>query len=486
MKAVWSVARAMFRGWRHEVVRSLGGNLWAYRSVVALVALSAVGWTLLAASARSMLGLSSLQAGGLRALLLATTLNLALAMAGVVTVGLTVLVPETSSFATLLATMPLTPVQRRVALDGPVLAFGMTTAGLVAAPFVWLSVLAEHGVGPRVAVIAAAIAVTLTGALLGAALQRAVGVVVGLVLRLSRGVSRPVAAIVVYVLIAQQCLVAGVGTGESVSRTRAALKALADLCTSSPAAVVGLAAALPVAAGALWWLTTWIDGRRPSHCRAHLVGPDAGMLLDRPRSLFQLELLQLVRHPVNQSSLIVLGAVTLAAPLVHQVRDVLLWPVGGVLLLSMASLLVVGSYGATWSHHWLFRTASAQPVGWVRGKWLAALTFWLALLAVLSAAFAVTPLWDERILVAVSPQLFLAFVMSMLVGLAVPASEEQPLSSVVGVVLAAVAGIGFYLLTDRLSGGSELVLLTLVAALAGAAMLAYVRLARWRERDLVF
>jgi peptidoglycan/LPS O-acetylase OafA/YrhL len=152
----------------------------------------------------------------------------------------------------------------------------------------------------------------------------------------------------------------------------------------------------------------------------------------------------------------------------------------------MASLLVVGCYGATWCHHWLFRTTSAQPVGWVRSKWSAAIAFWLGLIAVLSAAFAVTPLWDMRLLVAISPQLFLAFVMSMLVGLAVPASEEQPLSSVVGVVLAALAGIGLYLLTDRLSGGSEVVLLSLVGTLASAGMVAYVRLARWRERDLVF
>ena len=99
MKQAFAAAHAMMRGWRHEVIRTLGNSLWAYRGVLALLGMTAVGWIALAASAPNAVGARALQGAGLQQLLLLATFNLVLALTTVMTVGLLVLVPEETAFA---------------------------------------------------------------------------------------------------------------------------------------------------------------------------------------------------------------------------------------------------------------------------------------------------------------------------------------------------------------------------------------------------
>ncbi len=74
----------------------------------------------------------------------------------------------------------------------------------------------------------------------------------------------------------------------------------------------------------------------------------------------------------------------------------------------------------------------------------------------------------------------------MLVGLVIPVSDEQPMSSMAAVTLAGVGGIGTTIAVTKISGDSTVISLAVSGVILGVALYGYGQLARWRERDLVF
>jgi hypothetical protein len=485
VKQAFAAAHAMTRSWRHEVIRTLGNNLWAYRGVLALLALTAAGWIALAASAPGAIGARSLRGAGLQEVLLLATLNLVLALSMVLTVGLLVLVPEETAFGTLLATMPMRPALRRLALDGAVILFAFGGEVLVSAPFIWLSVTAVHGAGAVTAIVVCWLALAVTGVMLGLALFRAATQLICWTIRLPRTLARAVAALVVIGVVGQQSL------GSAFSRNgkpqlQRALTLLARAAITQPALAVLVVLGIAVLSAGAWWCAAHLGGTAARTSGVRLVGPRAGALRPRPRRLITLELAQLVRHPANLSTLLILGGGAIAAVAWDTVRGALLWPLGAGLMLGIGSVLFVGSYGSTWTHHWLFRTASARPTGWVPSKWLAATGLWMGLLVSLGTAFTLTPLWNPGLAFGLAPQLLPAFGVSMLVGLVIPVSDEQPLSSVAAVAVSGVGGIGLAIAVSKIAGGSFVLSLAEAALLLVGSFCAYGPLARWREKDLVF
>jgi hypothetical protein len=110
----------------------------------------------------------------------------------------------------------------------------------------------------------------------------------------------------------------------------------------------------------------------------------------------------------------------------------------------------------------------------------------MGVLVSLSAVFMLTPLWNARLAFELVPQLLPAFGISMLVGLVIPVSDEQPLSSVTAVAVSGVGGIGLAIAVSKIAGGSFALSLAESGFLLVGSFCAYRPLARWRERDLVF
>jgi hypothetical protein len=485
VKQAFAAAHAMMRGWRHEVIRTLGNSLWAYRGVLALLGMTAVGWIALAASAPNAVGARALQGAGLQQLLLLATFNLVLALTTVMTVGLLVLVPEETAFGTLMATMPMRPALRRLALDGAVIVFALSGEILVSAPFIWLSVSAVHSAGAVTAIVICWFALAVCGVMLGLALFRATTQLICWIMRLPRTLARAAAALVIIGVVGQQSLGnAFIRNGKP--QLQQALTPLARAAVAQPAFAILAALGVTVLSIGAWWCAANLGGNVVRTSGVRLVGPLAGALHPRPRRLITLELVQLVRHPANLSTLLILGGGAIAAVVWDSVRSALLWPLGAGLLLGIGSVLFVSSYGSTWTHHWVFRTASARPAGWVPSKWLAATGLWLGVLVSLSAVFMLTPLWNARLAFELVPQLLPAFGISMLVGLVIPVSDEQPLSSVTAVAVSGVAGIGLAIAVSKIAGGSFTLSLAESGFLLVGSFCAYRPLARWRERDLVF
>jgi hypothetical protein len=485
VKQALAAAHAMMRGWRHEVIRTLGNNLWAYRGVLVLLGMTVAGWITLAASAPNAVGARSLRGAGLQELLLLATLNLVLALTAVFTVGLLVLVPEETAFGTLLATMPMRPALRRLALDGAVILFALGGETVVSAPFIWLSVTAVHGAGKVIAILVCWLALAVSGVMLGLALFRAATQLVCSIARLPRTLARAVAALAIIGVVGQQSL------GNAFSRNgkpqlQRALTPLARAAITKPALAVPAVLGITVLSVVAWWCAAHLGGNVARTSGIRLVGPRAGALRRRPRRLITLELAQLVRHPANLATLLILGGGATAAVAWDTIRRALLWPLGAGLLLGIGSVLFVGSYGSTWTHHWLFRTTSARPTGWVPAKWLAATGLWIGVLVSLGAAFMLTPLWNPGLAFGLAPQLLAAFGVSMLVGLVIPVSDEQPLSSVAAVAVSGVGGIGLAIAVSKIAGGSFALSLAEATLLLAGSFCAYARLARWREKDLVF
>ncbi|WP_322778232.1 hypothetical protein [Frankia sp. Cas4] len=485
MRQVLACARAMMQGWRHEMIRTLGNSLWAYRALLAAFALAAAGWIALAVTARNSFGIQNLHATGLQAMLLLTTFNLVLGLTAVLTVGLMILVPEETAFGTLLATMPMRPVLRRLALDGAVVLFALGLSVLVSAPFIWLSVTSVTGVGSVIVVLVCWLVLAVAGVLVGLALHRAATWMICMVTRLPRTLARAVSALVVIGAVGQQTMGSQFVNGGKPALQRT-LEPLAHAVIQRPLVAFAVALGIGVGSVGVWWCTALLGMGAARMGGVRLIGPYAGTLRHRPRSLPVLELVQLVRHPANLSTLMVLGGASLAAVASSAVRDALLWPLGAGLLLSVGSVLFVGSYGATWTHHWLFRTASVRPTIWVNSKWLAAIGLWAGVLATLCIAFTATPLWNMKLVWGLVPQLLPAFAVSMLVGLVIPVSDEQPMSSMAAVTLAGVGGIGTAIAVTKISGDSTVISLAVSGVILGVALYGYGQLARWRERDLVF
>jgi hypothetical protein len=210
----------------------------------------------------------------------------------------------------------------------------------------------------------------------------------------------------------------------------------------------------------------------------------AGRERGRPRTLLALEVIQAVRHPANLSAALLLAGLAGVLVASTRARSALLWPQGAVLVLAMISIVPIGSYGATWRAHWLYRCGSTRPTVWIGPKWTAMGAICAVLLASLTAIFLLTPGWAVGVAVAVLPHLVTGFVAAMVVGLVLPVSEEQPLSSVASVVLAAGLAAGLSYLVDRVSDSyAGAAAVAAVVTVGGVA--AYVRLVSWRESDLV-
>ncbi len=483
MSAVAVAAGAMLRGWRHEMIRTLGSSVAAYRAVLAVLVLAAAGWVYLATATSEQAGVGDLAGVGIDELLVTTGLNLAVALSVTATAGLMVLAPEETAFGTLLATLPLRPVQRRLALDSVVVAFGLASGLLISGPILWGPAV-RLGVAVVLGLTVTWIALAVAGVLVGSTLLRLGVLVLCRVSRVSTNLARAVAALGATGLVVAQCLAGQTPT--SHSQLREWLDGLTRLVLDRPLLAAGVGVALAVAAAALWWAAVAMADRTQVLGSSRFAGPLGSRLRARPRSALSAEVIQLVRHPANSSVLVVVLGAAVATVVSAPLRAILVWPLGAALLLGLTSMMFIGSYGATATHHWMYRVLSDRPVGWIGAKWAAALLTWLVMIAVLDVVFLLTPEWTSELILGVLPQLFSAFLASMVIGLLIPVSDEQPLSSLAASAVAGVAGIGLATLLGQVAGDSTIVLLGLTCVVAAALLAGYRWLAHWREHDLVF
>ncbi|WP_432989578.1 hypothetical protein [Dactylosporangium sp. CA-233914] len=484
MRSVTAVAEAMLRSWRREMIRALGDSVGAYRAVVVTLLLAAAGWVYLAVSTRKAVGADELHRAGLHELLLALTLNLTLATAALGAVGLILLIPNESAFGTLLATAPMRAVQRRLALDLPAMLLTLGLAGSMSAPFLWLSIQGAPGPAEVTAVVASWLAVALGGMLVAASVFR---LLVSLTVRLV-GIHRPLAqavgALAMFGLVGYQC-VANQASTDDPTAARWLLRALTHASLAAPAGALAIAFSVVLLAALVWWATSSLVDRHPAGDRSRLIGLRTARVGRRPRSLTLLELLQATRHPGNVALIFVLIGAAIAVAVVEPVRDVLFWPAGGLLIFAMLGLVPLSSYGATWTHHWIYRAATASRGRWVGPKWAATAILWLVVFGAISAALLATPGWDPGLVLGATPPMVATFATTMLVGLVIPVGEEQPLSSVAAVVLATTVGLAVSMAFNELAASNVLPIVVVVLVMGGGILL-YRRLARWRERDLVF
>ena len=73
----------------------------------------------------------------------------------------------------------------------------------------------------------------------------------------------------------------------------------------------------------------------------------------------------------------------------------------------------------------------------------------------------------------------------MIVGLLVPVGDDQPMSTLSGLLLTAAVGILLTVVLTKVAAVSPLAGAAAALTVIGLALAAYTSLARWRERDLL-
>lgn len=480
--ALVAVGTAMVRSWRHELIRSLGGSALAFRVVVGLLLLVVVAWVVLVSSVRHVLDAAPFEQAQLVGLLVTLTWLVVVSTAAVATVALSLLVPDGDAFAALLHTMPLRPQVRRLALEAPLLAGGTVVAAVTGAPFVWIGAQAVYG-GVRAAVVAVAVLGAAVGVLLAAAGVRLLTVGLTL-LRVPEAVARSLAAVGVVALLGYQVLARQEAlAGGTVARR--ATSWLAALVERQPLAGVGVALVTALVVALLWYATAGLAPARVGARGVRSAGPFAGVAHPQPRSMTRLALAQLARTPSHVSAVTLVATSTVALVLLPGAREALLWPLGGAALVLAPALLGMAAYGVTWATHWTYRVTTDDPVAWVGPLWRAAGLATLAVSALVALAFLLTPGWDLATAAQLLPQVVVAFTAAMAVGLVLPVTDDQPLSTVGALVLTAGTGAVGAVLVARVGGDRWWVGLLVAGVVLVLVRVAYAPVARWRERDLV-
>lgn len=483
MTAIGAVARGLARSWRHELLRAFGGSRLAYRGVVAGLVAVLVVWTVLIASTRDLVETAPFEQADLVSLLVTLSLTVVVAMGAIGTATLALLVPDSGAFATLLATMPVGRVVRRVALELPVLVSGTVIALAVPAPFVWITAQALPGGGSAVGLVVSCALLAVTAVLVASAGARLLTALIAAV-GVPTTVGRSIATVVVAGLVGQQALTTRTDlTGGSALRQ--VLSWLAGLIETRPWAAVGAAGAALVVTAASWAVAAGVGQTRVSAQSVRLVGPRArtGRLV--PRRLTVLELCQIARHPTNVSTVTLIGLVLVALLAVEGLREAVLWPLGGAALVLAAPVVAVASYGATWTSHWCYRAWTARPTTWVAPKWTGSAVYCGAVAVVVAGALFVTPEWDLEGVLGLLPHVLLGFAVAFFVGLLVPVGEDQPLSALAALLLTVGGATGLAVGLTALVGSNVPAGVAAAAAVTALLVPAYSRLARWRERDLV-
>lgn len=163
---------------------------------------------------------------------------------------------------------------------------------------------------------------------------------------------------------------------------------------------------------------------RPSRFTGRLVPLSA-------RSMLGLEIRQWLRFPANATTLLFVQIMTLALTLGWGSRwspDE--WSATAYLLLALASTIGVGSFGATCSHHWIYRVAR-QPLRWALPKLGSVLILWACLIAeILLLLFALTS-WRGSGLFDLFVMCVTVVLAGCVVGILLPVNRDQTLGGAI-------------------------------------------------------
>lgn len=154
------------------------------------------------------------------------------------------------------------------------------------------------------------------------------------------------------------------------------------------------------------------------------------------RSMLGLEIRQWLRFPANATTLLFVQVISLTLTLGWGSRwssDE--WSATAYLLLALASTIGVGSFGATCSHHWIYRVAR-QPIGWALPKLGSVLIIWAFLIAeIILLLYALTS-WQGGGLYELFVMCVTVVLAGCVVGIMLPVNRDQTLG---GAISASVA-----------------------------------------------
>jgi len=483
-----AVAVAVFRCWRNDLRRTFDGSAAPPRVLAAVVVAAAAGWWILGLSTLRT-ALPPLDPATVRLatdrLLLAAFMS-AVALAGLLTVVTLSITPPRTALGDLLAVQPLSRGRRRLALEAPghVLAIGAALA--LSGPAVVMTLRLGRWPWPVVPrIVLGLVLFALLGSLACAVLYQAGVLLLARMLRLPLPLARSVVALLLVVAIGQQVLVLFKVELPAAAVVGRGVVALSLPLVGTPAhallALGGLLVLVGIAGSLLWAL---LDVRPASTAPALKVAVGLPPLGIQRLVRVDLEARQWIRFPYNASvSGLLLG--TAAAAALFSGRHSGAWPTELTLLLLLTAEVGVGGYGATWAHHWLYRSSPGSPSAWVAPKLAATTGWWALMVAGVSGLAALLANWQSGVLLSVLPQMAVVFVAGSLAGLLFPVSQEQSLSSVAAAGVAAL-GAGALLWGMGRSGlgsGPPAAIAAVVVVLAGTA--AYRLGGRARERDLV-
>lgn len=480
-RVAWALAVYTGATWLNGLSRSLGSRR------AALAVLAAVGMLL-----AWWLVYGTIELGRLLQVDDEIVVDLVMPVAGIhaaipalTTLIAAIYMPERTRVSDVLALLPVRPGEREMAARWLVVGIGLIFGGVWTAP---LALQFALGVDPLPAVVVMTLCalIALSGAVGGHLVLDLLELVLVAVLGrrsvMTRGVAGLITALAILALTLQSLPTQGRAPGGLLTPLGAALAW--PLLGGSQAGGYALATlALPAVLVSAWILL----GRVPAHVierRPGRLGSWWRSHAPHARSAVGLEGWQLARHPHNAVGLVFLGGVALLSLTIgREAMSGDSGPLIVLLILTLFGTIGVGSYGSTRSHHWLFHM-SGRPLAWMAPKLLSVVAIWSTASVVYIAASALTTgrcVWE---MLGVLPMSGIELLAGCLVGIVMPISREQSLTSSftesVAVVVVLSVAIGLQQATASLSLGAYLA----ICALAGSGLVgAYALTARVHMRE---